>query len=434
MKKIIVAGAGHGGLIVATNLAKKGFDVTVIEQKKRKELGYDWTDVFNIKYFIEAGINIPKDLSSITKYNMTFYPPNLSFHKKNDVPIDDGEIKMERKQIYDILIDNAIEAKVKFVYGEKIIKSIIRDNRVLGIETNSNNYYGDLIIDACGVNSPIRCSLDNDSDIEKELKINEKFYVYRAFYNNPNNIMPEDNYRVYLMPHESKGVSWVAYEKEYIDVLIGKFERFDDKIVKNELKWLRKNNKIGFKKLRGGDVVEIPIRRPINQMVYNGYVAIGDSAFMTIPLMGSGIANSARAANILVNVLIKNKDTNYNIDDLWDYQVNFYKNLGYDLAYKDILKETLINLDYKDINFIFESNILNDDILLKSTNDKELKFKLKDIIIIAKEGFSRPKLLLKLIYTLLKCKKISRYCKNIPRAYSYKKLKKWKNKYLNIKA
>ena len=42
MKKIIVAGAGHGGLTAAYNLSKNGFDVTVFEKGDREGLGYDW--------------------------------------------------------------------------------------------------------------------------------------------------------------------------------------------------------------------------------------------------------------------------------------------------------------------------------------------------------------------------------------------------------
>ena len=46
MTKIIVAGAGHGGLAAAALLARDGFDVTVYEKNKRADLGYDWTDIF----------------------------------------------------------------------------------------------------------------------------------------------------------------------------------------------------------------------------------------------------------------------------------------------------------------------------------------------------------------------------------------------------
>lgn len=35
-KKIVVAGAGHGGVIAAAKLAKEGFEVTVYEKKNAK--------------------------------------------------------------------------------------------------------------------------------------------------------------------------------------------------------------------------------------------------------------------------------------------------------------------------------------------------------------------------------------------------------------
>ena len=40
MKKILVAGAGHGGLVAAAILAKQGYDVTVYEAKKKEDLGH----------------------------------------------------------------------------------------------------------------------------------------------------------------------------------------------------------------------------------------------------------------------------------------------------------------------------------------------------------------------------------------------------------
>ncbi|MBR6940121.1 MAG: NAD(P)-binding protein, partial [Clostridia bacterium] len=44
MRKIIVAGAGHGGLVAACRLAEAGYDVTVVEKKERNETGHDWHD------------------------------------------------------------------------------------------------------------------------------------------------------------------------------------------------------------------------------------------------------------------------------------------------------------------------------------------------------------------------------------------------------
>ena len=50
-KKIIIAGAGHGGLIAGSLLAEKGYDVTVYERHIRDDLGYDWEDSVEKKIF-----------------------------------------------------------------------------------------------------------------------------------------------------------------------------------------------------------------------------------------------------------------------------------------------------------------------------------------------------------------------------------------------
>ena len=58
MPKIIVAGGGHGGIAVAGLLAEKGLDVTVYEQHKREDMGYDWTDLGGFRSL--SDYNIPR--------------------------------------------------------------------------------------------------------------------------------------------------------------------------------------------------------------------------------------------------------------------------------------------------------------------------------------------------------------------------------------
>ena len=52
--KIIVAGAGLGGLAAAAVLAKAGYDVSVYEAKQRNELGHDWEDRFSFDLLLSA--------------------------------------------------------------------------------------------------------------------------------------------------------------------------------------------------------------------------------------------------------------------------------------------------------------------------------------------------------------------------------------------
>ena len=67
-------------------------------------------------------------------------------------------------------------------------------------------------------------------------------------------------------------------------------------------------------------------------MVADGYAAIGDAAFMTVPLIGSGIANSLKAARILAETVMADADGAYTAQTLYPYQKRFFSELGGGLA------------------------------------------------------------------------------------------------------
>ena len=53
-KKIVIAGAGHGGLIAGARLAAAGYDVTIYERKIKSELGYDWDDAIALNWMADV--------------------------------------------------------------------------------------------------------------------------------------------------------------------------------------------------------------------------------------------------------------------------------------------------------------------------------------------------------------------------------------------
>ena len=201
-KKIIVAGLGHGGIAAAALIAKQGHDVTVYEKKSEGTLGYDWTDIFAPQALDIAGMDMPPEDKYEYKEDMTFFNPSFTKKLQQHVPESQLEIKMERSDIYEHFINNALECGVKIVYDCEVQGPIVLGNRVVGIRTEKGDFYGDLVIDACGMRSPVRTNLPSSFGIEKEVGDGERICIYRAFFNVATEEPAEAKFKVMLFPAE----------------------------------------------------------------------------------------------------------------------------------------------------------------------------------------------------------------------------------------
>ncbi len=433
MSKIIVAGGGHGGIAAAALMAKNGLDVTVYEKNNADAMGYDWTDIFAPDSLAEIGLSLPDEDLFEYKTDMTFYSTNEKTSIKQDVPPDELEIKMERRDIYKYIIDYAVKCGVKFKYGHTIQAPIIDGNRVVGIKTHKGDIYGDLIIDACGCNSPVRRGLPKNWHIQNTARKNEKFYVYRAFYNKNEGAFADDKYKVCLLPEGITGIGWVASEEEYTDLLIGRFESFDiDEANRTAEVFRTKNPTLGTEVVRGGQFVEIPVRQPLSLMVCDGYAAIGDSAFMTVPIIGSGIANSFRAAKILTETVVADKTGEYKGETLWNYQYNFYKKLGSGLAPLAVVKLLLTKLKPEQLDYIFEKGILTAKemtITAKSTSFTDFFHLSPDLPVRGLAIVKDSDLLMKMLWAGKTMASVVAVCAKMPKKYEKAKVISWAWKY-----
>lgn len=434
--KIIVAGGGHGGIAAAALMAKSGLDVTVYEKNTKENMGYDWTDIFAPESLEIIGLDLPNDDLFEYKTDMTFYSTNEKIAINQDVPPDELEIKMERRDIYKVITEYAEKCGVKFRYNHIIEGPIIDGTRVVGIKTDKGDIYGDLIIDACGCESPVRRNLPKNWHIQNQTRKNEKFYVYRAFYNKNEGAVADDKYKVCLLPEGITGIGWVASEEEYTDLLIGRFEKFDIDEANRTAEYFReKNPTLGTEVVRGGDFVQIPVRQPLSVMVCDGYAAIGDSAFMTVPIIGSGIANSFRAAKILADTVIADKECEFSGKTLWNYQYKFYKKLGSGLAPLAIVKLLLTKLKPEQLDYIFESGILTSKEMTITANSTGIfdffhfsaDLPLRGIAIIKDKD-----LLSEMLWAGKKIAEAMTTCAKIPRKYEKSKVISWAWKYDHI--
>ncbi len=435
-KKIIVAGLGHGGIAVAALLSQQGYDVTVYEKKKKGTLGYDWTDIFDPSALGIAGMGMPPKDKFEYKEDMTFFPPSEKKSLKQHVPVDKREIKMERRDIYAHFIDNAVKSGVEIVYNCEIEGPIMLGNRVVGIKTSKGDFYADLVIDSCGMNSPVRMNLPDCLGIEKNVSRKERITIYRAFFNKASDCEVDAKFKVMLYAGGVMGISWVASEDEHTDLLMGRFEDFTPDDVEEFADYLRdKNPRLGKKVVRGGQFVEIPVRHTLSIMVADGYAAIGDSAFMPVPLIGSGIANALKAARILADVIISDETDSFSARSLWNYQVKYYKALGSSLAPLECVKYLLFKLTPDEVDYCFETGILTDDNITMSADFGKMtdlfKMDIKDLSNKAVNLVKRPELIKKIGQVGVSMAKVVTACSTIPQKWDQKRVFAWAETYTN---
>ena len=434
-KKIIVAGGGHGGIACAMLLGKEGFDVTVYEKNSRENMGYDWTDIFNGKAFDDIGLPVPPKDKILNLINMSFVPPSERIILRNESRSScTTDLKMERKEIYNYIISAAEDAGVKFVFETEILAPVMAGDRVIGIKTDKGDFLGDLVIDACGCDSPVRSKLPECCGVQAETAALEKFFVYRAFYNRENVGEIRDKYKVYLMPKDIFGIAWIADDEEYSDILIGEFNPFskEEALEKTE-RFRRENPVLGSSLLRGGDMVTIPVRQTLAVMVADGYAAIGDSAFMTVPIIGSGIANAFRAGKILADTVIADKTETYSAETLWDYEYNYQTKIGFGLSSLALIKLLLVKLSAEQIDYLFESGIITIKELQISDEPGGSPIDINPELLKKASALIKNKQLVSLILGLGKdMALLAGINKTLPRYYSRRAVLSWAKRYDGI--
>lgn len=182
------------------------------------------------------------------------------------------------------------------------------------------------------------------------------------------------------------------------------------------------------KELSGnGEIYLIPVRYPLSKLVHNGYVILGDSGYMTVPIMGSGMASAMRAGKILADVIIK-KSAPYSTKDLWEYQTKVFAMFGSLHAGIDVVKRGLLNMKNSEVVNIFTKGILTDDDVKMAMSGKPIQLSWQDKLQKIKSGIKFLPTLLKMNKILTNMNKAKKIADAIPQSYNPQSVEKWRKK------
>lgn len=434
MKKILIAGAGHGGLAVAAFLAEKGYDVRLYERKRSQDLGYDWDDAISNKTFSCLGIDFNnKDV--MPRESAAFYSPSLKTPVIVNFPPEETTYEIQRKVMYRYLLINAEKKGVKMYFDRNISKALISgDNKVMGIIVDGEEIAGDLVIDSAGMYSPVRSSLPESYKMIEGFGRGEVFHTYRAIFD----LLPDkpitnaDKFNFYFRFNNIEGIAWYKIVDGRADILIGSVVPLTEDEIAVHIEELRKAQpSIGRKLLAAGYVSDIPLRAAFSVMTGDNYASIGDAVSMTIPINGSGITNSIRAGRMLADTIIdiNQRKTSYNKENLWNYQVRYMKEIGADMISVDIIKRCILTYPSEIIDYFFDRGIIAAKELLAGALGYEMKLSLRETLEKLFQGFMKLPMLIRLNNALLKSRRAKQHVLKIPNVYHCNAIEKWADKY-----
>ena len=432
MKQILIAGAGHGGLVAAVHLANAGHRVRVVEKGKRADLGHDWHDWLEYAAFDGAGIPRPDDSICLKGVAQGFRNPKATVMLRHS--FNQKAVIMDRKELIAYLLKLAEEAGVVLDFETEAVAPLLCGSAVEGLIVRQNGalleLHSDLLIDSAGLYSPVRTKLPASFGIPNTINPRSVFHVWRAYYENTTGERRDPPYIIDFFHNNRPGIDWSITEPDYVDILVGKFsqagELTEDEVDAAVAAYRAECPYIGSEIVRGGSFEDIPISRMLPMIVADGYAAVGDSAGMTVPLNGSGIILSMNAGKILADT-VNAIDGACTKKALWPYEYEYFMRHGKDLVMIDIIKTLFTYVKGADIDYLMEKKILTNELL--HVGSGPLNLTAEYFLNLLTTGLP----LLKLVPAAAKCFKtlpfISLVCNAIPKDYDEESVKKWVKRY-----
>ena len=425
---ILIAGGGHGGLIAGGILARYGYNVDLYERQDRASMGHDWEDRFdfdNLCGILDIPLSALPENSWRYRGDCAFISPAKRTHIDIRYPEESRQKVMWRKPLLGLLLNFAENNGVRLHFQAAVNGPIIDKHAVIGLKTAEGDVYGDIVIDAAGVFSPVRSKLPASFGIERHPKYGDLFYAWRGYFEKTEAVTPELPFEVYLYHNGERGLSWCCTNEQTVDILIGRIDPLTkEKTAELTEGFRREHPWISQTLVRGGSYAVIPVRRPLTKLIADGYAAVGDAAFMTTPMNGMGIDLSLHAGMLLAECILRNKEMAAKAEALWEYNRDFHRHYGGVTAKNEGLKNAILSHPSEATDFLFESGVITAADLAGAGGNMTAGALLQKI----QKGMKNPEAFFGIVGGILKGANVKKLYENAPHEYDPYRIAAWSAK------
>jgi len=401
---VIIAGAGVAGMVTAASTAKhskQNLRMLVIDRNPTEEAGKktstgwicgDAVSKNSLDYLErEVGIHYSKPELERPIQGVVAYSPD---HASKAMFDGEGYV-LNRKLLPQRQLKDAQKLGVEFLFDTYAEALLVTDGSITGVQCRSakdNSTFrktSKLVVDATGSASRLRTGLPIKSHIEKEIdKENDMEstgrYIIKFEAGNRDNTFFDPDYCIIHLDQKIApgGYAWVfpkGEDKMNIGLGVQKrvLERRNRETGRKDTlqslidEYVRTNPVI--KAWKPSDMADdkgnekgnwqVPVRRQNDCLVANGYMIVGDAAWMPRPIDAGGIGPAIYASTIAGKVIADAFESNDTSEKgLWKFNTEYVKTYGYRMASSEILRRFLQTLTNEDLNYGMKHFLGQDDV------------------------------------------------------------------------
>ena len=389
---IIVAGGGLAGMIVASSAAyysKQSLKILVVDRNASPQLGKKTISGWvcgdavgkNSVDYMTSRIGIKwqnPEIEHPVKGVIAFSPDH-----ETSISFDGEGYILNRKVLPQKQLNDALNVGIEIKYNLALRNLLTENGNVIGVEGEDLETKSlfkktcKIVVDCTGVTSVLRTNLPINSHIQKKINRDDLEATGRYIYNFQNEV--EDNTFFdpdYCLIHLDQniapgGYAWVFPKgKSKVNVGLGVQQKAMEehnrkqgqrKDLKTKIDdYVRLNPVIKNPQIADGEsddgnswgTWQVSVRRQNDCLVANGYMLVGDSAWMPKPLDAGGIGPAIIAATIAGKDAVQSIQANdYSEESLWQYNLDFVDAYGYKTAGLEVFRRLLQKLSNDQINF-----------------------------------------------------------------------------------
>ena len=420
---LLVVGAGTAGCTTATEAAKRGLRVCIIDMKPSELVGQKVCGDGIGKHHFDR-LNIPYPSGEELETKMTgirvFSPDKETSFKIEGEGVEGFMIN--RHRFGQRLLKQALDAGATLLDHTRAIAPLIRDGFVVGVEIVQTNFQrkGNIVapitVDASGYLGSIRSRLPNEFRVESTINKMDLMAAYREIRADVS--WGSDFGEIYLTRELAPGGYYWIFDKGDGKVNVGLGVQMTGRHPNpKEQLYRHVLSQDLFKESKpehgGGGLV--PTRRPMDSLVSNGVMLVGDAACLVNPIHGGGIGSSMLSGTLAAETAVEALEKgDVRREVLWQYSVKFMQSYGAKQASLDIFRLLLQSMPDDDLNFGMKNRLVREEDMLRASMTGDLRLSLRDKADRALKGAGRPGLLMRIEKTAGKMREIKALYQDYP--------------------